>query len=727
MKTDQFAAKTSSPQAAPRRINSRRWIRNALVVAIVVLSILLIWLIARYVQTRSALIEQAQAGAAAQAEETAQMLSDIFAGSMVTAEDIAEELTLGALPYGDISARLRREMEADPTIDGITVAFAEGAYSEEYDLFIFYLYRDQNGEIVAEARESRYDYTLPPSDDPDAPQTGWYYNPITQGPTWTDPFVASGAGKVLIEYGVPFFAGPSADAEPAGVVAIDYSLESMRRLMAGLDLGATGYGAVYSQSGAYLAHPVPEMVAGTTIFDRFNEMGELEFADAAQRALEGETLTRSRSAPAVGQESWGFFTPISSTGWALMLELSVADFLPPGHEILASQTTILLTAAALILFAITLALRAYEPTRPRLWALSLAFSAIALVAIVATIVLARTAPESYGVAVTSRTARDRYVEQLRQEYAEFGHNPLAEIPTGVLIQSVRFPDTTSVTVNGYLWQRIPNGQGLQEGVIMPQRIDEPWVMDEVLRQEIGDETLVVWSFNAALRQAFDPVQYPFDRYNLNIRMSPVELAQNTLLTPDLESYNVTIPGLLPGLEEDVRINGWRVMASGYVFARTWLNTNLGVPGRPAVDVPELNYVIRTSRRFVGPFIAFLLPALVAGVMVFGYLLNGNKPDEPEEIVTALSYTAALFFVIAVVHATLRESAAAVGLTYLEYLYLFLYVAILLVAANTFVFVRYPNFPLVRYEDNLIAKLFYWPVLLTGMLAITVWIFVYRGG
>ena len=36
---------------------------------------------------------------------------------------------------------------------------------------------------------------------------------------------------------------------------------------------------------------------------------------------------------------------------------------------------------------------------------------------------------------------------------------------------------------------------------MPQRIDEPWVMDEVLRQELEDETLVVWSFNAALRQS----------------------------------------------------------------------------------------------------------------------------------------------------------------------------------------------------------------------------------
>ncbi|MFN2199827.1 MAG: hypothetical protein ACK2UO_01415, partial [Caldilineaceae bacterium] len=99
----------------------------------------------------------------------------------------------------------------------------------------------------------------------------------------------------------------------------------------------------------------------------------------------------------------------------------------------------------------------------------------------------------------------------------------------------------------------------------------------------------------------------------------------------------------------------------------------------------------------------------------------------DEIVTALSYTAALFFVIAVMHATLRESAAAIGLTYLEYLYLFLYVAILLVAANTFLFVRYPNFPFIRYGDNLISKLLYWPTLLIGMLAVTIWIFVVSAG
>ena len=705
----------------------QRRIRAGLVVATLICGIALLALILHYIRVRTVWMEEAKASAGEQAQEVAQTLGNAFAQSMATADDIASELTHEGILRSQIAQRLHQEIEKDPTIDGITVAYATGAYADEYDHYMIYVHRDQAGKIVAEERESDYDYTVPPSDDPNAPQTGWYYEPITNGPSWTDPFAATGVGKVLVEYGVPFFTGPGSDAKPKGVVAIDYSLDSMRQLVADLDLGATGYGTVYSDSGAYLAHPVPELVANTTIFDQFASLGEHAYVKAAQRALAGESVVMSRIAPATGQEAWSFFSPIDHTDWALMLELSAADFMPPGRVILVRQTYLLLVVAILLVLAIALALRAYQLTHRQLWSLSLAFSAVAVLAIVGVIVLARAAPMTYGVAVTTQTQMNRYLEQLRDEYREFGYSPLVEIPTGILVQSIRFPDTTSVAVNGYVWQRIPNGIELQEGVVMPQRIDEPWVMDEILRKELDDETLVIWSFNAALRQAFDPVQYPFDRYDISIRLLPAELGQNAILTPDLRNYNVTIPGMLPGLEEGVRVNNWRVLGTGFTFVRRWFNTNFSVPGRPTVDVAELVYSIRTSRIFVGPFVAFLLPALVAAVMVFGYLLNGNKPDEPDEIVTALSYTAALFFVIAVMHATLRESAAAIGLTYLEYLYLFLYVAILLVAANTFLFVRYPNFPFIRYGDNLISKLLYWPTLLIGMLAVTVWIFVVSAG
>jgi len=250
------------------------------------------------------------------------------------------------------------------------------------------------------------------------------------------------------------------------------------------------------------------------------------------------------------------------------------------------------------------------------------------------------------------------------------------------------------------------------------------MFQEILREERPDETYVLWSFVAALKQAFDPLEYPFDRHDIKVRLAPNELARNAILVPDLEAYAVTAPSLLPGLEEGLAIKDWRILTSSFHFGELRPNTTLGLPGRPVIGAPELNFAISSQRLFLGPFIAFLMPAVVAALMIFAFLLNGSKPDEPEEIVTALSYTAALFFVIAVVHTALRDDAAAIGLTYLEYFYILLYLMVVFVAINTFIIVRRPKSPLVRFERNLASKLLFWPVVLIVMLIATLSIFVY---
>lgn len=43
-----------------------------------------------------------------------------------------------------------------------------------------------------------YDYTLPPDQPPPAPQTDWYHTPLTQGASWNEPFLATGAGEALV-------------------------------------------------------------------------------------------------------------------------------------------------------------------------------------------------------------------------------------------------------------------------------------------------------------------------------------------------------------------------------------------------------------------------------------------------------------------------------------------------------------------------------------------------
>ena len=70
------------------------WIRALFVLLAVGLGILLVVLIADYVRVRSESTAAAHERATEQAQAVAQQMSDIFAGSMATAEDIAGELTL---------------------------------------------------------------------------------------------------------------------------------------------------------------------------------------------------------------------------------------------------------------------------------------------------------------------------------------------------------------------------------------------------------------------------------------------------------------------------------------------------------------------------------------------------------------------------------------------------------------------------------------------------------
>ncbi len=686
---------------------------------------LLIFFIIQFINTLRASTVAAFNDAQAEVSRAAAELDVTFGSAMEITEALADDLSSGALPFDDaaIESRLRTLIEERPDLYGISAAFAPDAFPSDNRLHVIYLYRDEDGEIVADIRQSRYDYTQPPGDDPEAPQTGWYLDPIENGPMWQEPFLAAGANQVLIEYGAPFFAPDSDDV--AGVVALDFSLEGVDALVDGLELGQTGFGLLMNQSGTWLAHPVPEFVATTTFYDSPQFVDDPLLVDAAERSLQGETVTLERVEPQGEVEVWDFFTPVAAPGWALAVELSQSEYALDASVHLRWLTIILLTGGLLVALLVAIFAGATNATTRSLWITSIAYSIIAAIMIVAIIVLARTYVARDGIAISNQASLAGYLDNLNSEFEARGIEEPIQIPTGVLLQSVRYPDATSVVINGFVWQRVPQveGEELTGGFTLPQLIDEPMQVEEVLREERKTETLIVWSINAALKQSFDPTKYPFDSHEISLRLMPLDMQRNIILTPDFGSYEVTTPTFLPGLDSTVSIRDWLITGSAFRFIEVDYGTNLGILNRPTRDLPELTYGIDSRRRFLGPFIAFLLPALVAAMMIFAFVLSDRKPDESDEIVTALSYTAALFFVIAVMHTALRESAAAIGLTYLEYFYLLLYLMVIFVAINTFFVVNRPNYAIVRFGNNLIAKALFWPVVLTAMLIATVMIFV----
>lgn len=670
-----------------------------------------------YLNRQSSLRETAIQAAREQAEQSANDISDAFSDVMAIADDLANDLTTGAQPYESIDQRLFNEALMRPDIDGLAITFEPFVYDSELELYQSYIFKTENGEFDTLVGAS-YDYTRPPDDNPNTPNTDWYYYTVQDGARWMEPFFATGAQKVLVEYGVPFYID-DANEEIAGIVTIDYSLNDVSELIDELQLGSTGYGFVISAQGTLLAHPVSDYVVRQSIFDiSDDEMLE----ESIQEAITGNSQFIDTVDAVTGIKTWQFFEPIGTTGWTVGIVLNQDEFLLTQQQLIQEQITIALSGAITIFFVLATIFYFDGFRITGLWAASNTFSILCVALIILIWWITNDLQTNAGLSITDEVQLDRYLESVNQTL-DPTDKPLV-IPTGILIQAMQFPEPTSVTINGYIWQHYPVGHEIQAGFSLPQRIGEEATIEQV-HHEINEETeTFVWYIGVTIRQIYDVTQFPFDNRNINIRLAPVDLRANIQLSPDFGSYNFVNPVSLPGIDTGVSINNWHFVSSRFSYDMQQSNIDLRLNDINNLNLPELSFSIQAQRNYLGPFIAYLLPGVIAAAMMFTYLVAKHQEGNEEEIVGALNYAAALFFVVAVIHTGLRAQIAAVGITYLEYVYILLYLAIVLVSANVFLVARYADWSIVRYRSNIIPKLLYWPVFTGALLVITLLIFVY---
>jgi hypothetical protein len=680
-------------------------------------------LLAAHLRDRSRREQAAFARARSQAAEAGRQIDRAFREARELADAIVRDLSDGTLPYADVERRMRAEFASRPDLDGIAITFEPFVYDPARRLYQEYVSKQPDGTLGV-LKGATYDYTVPPGNDPKAPKTAWYHTPRAAGPTWNEPFLASGAGKYLVEYGAPF-RRRDPPGQTAGVVTVDFSLQDVRNLIGRLDLGATGYGTVFTARGTYLAHPDPRLVASGSVFDSRPGADDSACLAAARRAVAGESVGLDYTDPLTRQDGWVLFEPIPSTGWVLGLVLRKSEYAQPAEERARRVVGIALAVAAALVFLVGLAGRADRGTIRSLWFAVTGFSLISTGLTVLVWYLAWDVRPSRGVEVAGPAAAERYLEVYRQSLRRA--EPVHVVQTGVQLTAIKFPDPSTVTVAGYVWQRYPGSvpEAVARGLVFPQQIDDPGVVVEAQRVKQGSEEVIVWSVVVTLQQTFDPGRFPFDRRDITVRLEPAELEANVVLVPDFGAYPLLTPQSLPGVSPDIRVSNWQFRGSFFSYRMTPTGANLGLPARAdRAQTPALQLVVEAQRNFLGPFIAYLSPAVVAAALAFALLLSGGRVDAWQDLITGLSYVAALFFVIVVAHASLRENVAAVGITYLEHLYILLYVVIALVVLNLFLQARRPDLWVIRFRENLIPKLAYWPVLTAALLTSTLVVFVY---
>lgn len=313
--------------------------------------------------------------------------------------------------------------------------------------------------------------------------------------------------------------------------------------------------------------------------------------------------------------------------------------------------------------------------------------------------------------------------------------PTRKVKTGIFIQSLKFFNSTEVNLSGFIWQRyrdglhddIKPGSG-EVGFILPEQVNSGSDIEprEVYRVRAADEEIIGWYFEATLRQPFDYDAYPFDHKTAWVRIWHNQFSRNIVLVPDFEAYQSTGLNDIFGIEEDIVLGTWRRENTYFDYSLSSYDTDFGIPsyiGREGF--PELHYNFVVKRKFENAFIVYLLPLFLVAALLFAALLTVS---DDEELSGRLGFStsgfigacSALFFVVMLAHIQLREQFAGSGIVYIEYFYILMYALLVAATANVYLFSLRPKrwCNLILYEDNIIVKVAYWPVVLSCLILIT---------
>lgn len=449
--------------------------------------------------------------------------------------------------------------------------------------------------------------------------------------------------------------------------------------------------------------------------------------------LKNESGHFTHISPYTGVDSYLFYQTALQTGWKIAVVYSSTDLL--GDPKVVEQKNINLSLSISLLILLVLLVYVDIESTPSMWRLAMMISLLFVVNIFVIWYIQLDVDYSEELSnrtrVYSKDALSTFIHKKNTEMERLGVAPYQIIPTGIHVNELLVTDSYDMGVSGKIWQKWPKNHDLPLSIGF--QFDQAFpggrsIITQLESKElVGDVWLYRWSFSAKLRIFFDYSNYPLDQHYIDIRLSYPDPTEDIMLVPDFDSYEVLNPSARPGLNNLLFLPRFRVIASYFSFLTTQVKTFYGKGSKlrtPEFESLEYNVVVK--RRFITPFVTFVIPFVLGAGMIFFllYSLSNDKNDNSGvTVMGAVQGMAALFFGMLLTHITIRNRIPTPVITYLESFYFLIYDLIIMLILIVVVFKKYPDHRLFGYRDNLITKIVYWP-LLFGLLYFITWMKFY---
>jgi hypothetical protein len=387
---------------------------------------------------------------------------------------------------------------------------------------------------------------------------------------------------------------------------------------------------------------------------------------------------------------------------------------------LRQQLFVLTTVGLLfLLFLLALLLTRFEDIRINLATLSATSSLLIFVAIGLLWNISLDYPGSgalHGNKIANLGAVNAVVEHF-----EANGKPQAARPhyiyTGLQLETLSLSTSDHLSVTGYLWLNYQDDKDLQitaNTLQFAQSISSELTLVQNTKNA-KQQVHQLFRFETVVHVNIEQSRYPLELEHVALTIVPISTDKTIHLLPDINSYVDKSPTDKPGLNSDLALQGWEVMETYFSLKNPNKNATLGT----YLDVdkhhfPDLHFNIGLKRVFIDAFISNLTPLIVVSIVLFSVVLLAAEISVGELFGICVS----MFFVVVFSHLSIRSTIAIGEIFYLEYFFFVVYLSILVVPINSFRKTLGISSTFFEYQNGLLFKALYWPVLLLQFYVIT---------
>lgn len=662
----------------------------------------------KYIQLKRSIIPYLTAYSAPILQNASKLINAEFEALQNVTQKIADALNNGALPTSEFESELKLIAEKHPSLFQIGIAFKPDITTAKTKLEAP-AYTNLHSKTIFDP--ITYGYS----------QEKWFLAGLKKA-QWLDPYIENTNNALVVERVVPFYAPTDIHKTTAiGVVFASYNLKTVRKFLSSLDLGKTGYATIISNKGTFISHPLDALVKSQKPIAQLVQ----EYPNESLKELYAQVTSHTDAMlefddPVTGQKSWLAYTTLPSTGWHILLAIVKNEVLAEQSDTLRHHLIwLLLSIIAFIASLLFFFGAIHAHSSKYLWCYSALISFIFCTGIGYLWYLqlhVHTINPEGSTIITDRTSLHRYLDQFEKNNKR--DSDTVQVPTGIYIRSIDFDDTPKVGLLGYMWQKYPLGTNqLATGFVIPEATAFEKV--PIYEKETKNGELFSWDFYAKLYQDLDYKTFPFDYKHIALQIKPKEIRQSITLIPDEDGYNFINPHSKPGIASKLKISGWEIEQAYFSFDNPYNSHHEKIAHYVGEkNSPQLHYNIIIRRDFLDPFIAYIIPLLVALFFLFMTIVLTSQ----SVIWDPITLVSAIFFSVIVAHLNLRTKFTGQPVFYLEYFYIITYLMMFATVIVIFLVTKKYDHPLIVYKQAIIPKVLYWPVLFFMCLAITAYIF-----